>query len=449
MREELHGGIVGFKFLITWIDAVHGLITRLSGMPPPLPNAGLFRTVRKGKKINLIQKYFIARSNLRRLRYGLALIGLCLAFQVSTVDAAPGPSAAASERPEEAGTKRASGKWLPLPIFLTEPAFGYGLGLGLGYIHPSKADVETEAVPSIQTPQSVASGRHSQKPPPDITGVAGGYTDKETWFGALGHSASWRDDTIRYVGALAYADVKSSYYILDRPLDFDLQGFAILQDLKFRLGDSRFFLGGKLLYLETESMFDFTPGVDTDIAIGDIASRNVGVAAEVSFDGRDNVFTPNRGQLMQLAAWRHDEGLGGDYNYWKSTFKALSFHQLLPQLVLGLRLEASAVDGQPPFYAYPWVSLRGIPALRYQGKRIGMVEAELRWNILTRWAVLGFAGGGKVYGDDAAFETQEDIVAGGIGGRYLFMPDEGLWLGVDLARGPEDTYVYITVGHTW
>jgi hypothetical protein len=217
------------------------------------------------------------------------------------------------------------GKWMPLPIFLTEPAFGYGLGLGLGYIHPPKEGIETEAVPSLQTPTSVESGRHGQKPPPDITGVAGGYTEKETGFGAVGHSASWRDDTIRYVGALAYADVKSTYYILDRPLDFDLQGFALLQDLKFRLGNSRFFLGGKLLYLETESEFDITVGDDTDITIDDISSRNFGVAAEVSFDGRDNVFTPNSGQLFQLAAWRHDEGLGGDYNYWSSTLKILSF----------------------------------------------------------------------------------------------------------------------------
>ncbi len=140
---------------------------------------------------------------------------------------------------------------------------------------------------------------------------------------------------------------------------------------------------------------------------------------------------------------------GGDYDYWRGTLKALSFHQLHPDVVLGFRLEATAVDGRPPFYAYPWVSLRGIPALRYQGKRVGLVEVELRWNILPRWAVLGFAAKGKVNGDDAALKTQDDIVAGGIRGRYQFMPDEGFWLVVDVARGPEDTYMYITVGHAW
>ncbi|BBO78547.1 hypothetical protein DSCW_59640 [Desulfosarcina widdelii] len=390
------------------------------------------------------------------------MIGIVLLLQLLAVAVGPAPSGAeeatavspqiesqGSQAAEADDESRSSGKWLPLPIFLTEPAFGYGLGVGLGYIHPHKEGVETEVVPSLQTPQSIASGRNTQKAPPDITGVAGGYTDNETWFGAVGHSASWHNDTIRYVGAAVYADVKSTYYILDRPLDFDLEGFGVLQDLKFRLGDTRFFLGGKLLYLETESAFDLTPDVDTGIDIGEISSSNVGIAAELSFDGRDNVFTPNRGQLMELTAWRYDEAFGGDYNYWSGNLKLLSFHQLLPQLVLGLRLEGSAVDGRPPFYAYPWVTLRGIPALRYQGKRVGMAGTELRWDIFTRWAVLGFAGIGSVYGDDAALETQDDIVSGGIGGRYLFMPDEGLWLGVDVARGTEDTYAYIIVGQAW
>jgi hypothetical protein len=88
--------------------------------------------------------------------------------------------AVASKHSNKADATRLSGKWLPLPIFLTEPAFAYGLGLGLSYIHPSKKGVKRGAVPSLRTPQSVASGRRGQKAPPDITGVAGGYTEKQT-----------------------------------------------------------------------------------------------------------------------------------------------------------------------------------------------------------------------------------------------------------------------------
>ena len=29
------------------------------------------------------------------------------------------------------------------------------------------------------------------------------------------------------------------------------------------------------------------------------------------------------------------------------------------------------------------------------------------------------------------------------------MPDLGLWVGIDVARGPEDTNTYVQVGHAW
>lgn len=360
------------------------------------------------------------------------------------------------EKPSEAAVDEQEAKpkpkrWLPIPIFITEPAVGYGLGLALGYIHPKEddEDTDTDTPASLQTPKSVSTSRKTQKPPPTITGVAGGYTESDTWFGAVGHSASWRGDSVRYAGALAYTDIYSTYYIFDSPIDFNLEGAVIYQDLKLRLGDSHFFMGGKLAYLATESDFKLDLDTDTSVGLEDIESNNVGIALAGSYDRRDNVFTPNSGQLFEMALWRYDEAVGSDYNYWNGTVKALSFHPLHETIVLGLRLEASAVDGNPPFYAYPWVTLRGIPALRYQGEAVAMAEVEGRWNVLPRWAVIGFIGTGGVYGDDPSFETQDDIVAGGIGGRYLFMPERGLWLGMDFARGPEAWYWYITIGQAW
>jgi len=45
------------------------------------------------------------------------------------------------------------------------------------------------------------------------------------------------------------------------------------------------------------------------------------------------------------------------------------------------------------------ITLRGVPALRFQNELVGVVEAEIRWNIFTRWAVVGFAGTGSTAGD--------------------------------------------------
>ena len=382
----------------------------------------------------------------------LVVLTLCVSISqhVITAHAAsePLPDKSKQEISAAKPADKSRGRWLPIPIFVTEPAFGYGLGLALGYFHPEKKKAEAEAMPPIETPDSLVSGRSGQKPPPTITGVAGGYTNNDTWAAGVAHSASWRNDTIRYAGGLAYTDLNSEFYVLDNPFDFNLKGAAFYQDLKYRLGNSRFFLGGKLLILKTESVFDRRiPGTEVDL--NEQSSSNNGLAAALTFDRRDNVFTPNRGQLMQLDVWRFDEDFGGDYNYWKGRIKLLSFHQLHPKFVLGLRLDTSAVDGRAPFYAYPWVTIRGIPALRYQGKSTGVIEAEARWNFLPRWAVVGFVGAGKVGGDAPSFATEDNIVAGGAGIRYFLMKDLGLWLGVDVAQGPEEVYGYITVGQAW
>jgi hypothetical protein len=87
--------------------------------------------------------------------------------------------------------------------------------------------------------------------------------------------------------------------------------------------------------------------------------------------------------------------------------------------------------------------------MRYQDERAAAVEAELRWNVLPRWAVVGFLGCGATDGDLVQFESQDPLAAGGIGGRYLFADDLGLWVGVDVARGPEEYVGYIQVGHAW
>jgi hypothetical protein len=175
----------------------------------------------------------------------------------------------------------------------------------------------------------------------------------------------------------------------------------------------------------------------------------VGLAVQGFFDSRDTTFTPNRGRFVRFDLWRHDTSLGGDFDYWKAGLKALSFHPLSRDTVLGLRLEGAAASGDPPFWGYPWITLRGIPAMRYQDERVLTAEAELRWNVLPRWAVVGFFGGGATGGDLAQFESQQHVYAGGAGVRFLFAADLGLWVGADIARGPEDDVWYIQVGHAW
>ena len=340
------------------------------------------------------------------------------------------------------------GRFLPIPIFITEPAIGLGGGVALSYFHKRNGDAGSESsVPRAMTAGTAGATTRNRKAPPTVSAVFGAYTDSGSWGGGVAHSTSWQRDRIRYSGALAYMDIYSTFYRYDIPFDFDIKGGILFQNLKFRLGESDFFLGGKLSALASTAKIEV--GMDLPLEIGEGEWTDIGLAAQALYDARDNTMTPNQGMLIELAAWRHDENLGGDFDYWRLDFKINSFHRLSNRFVLGWRVAAEAVDGKPPFWSYPWITLRGVPAMRYQNERVGVLEIEGRYNFADRWGVVGFAGRGKTQGDNPAFETEDRIFAGGIGGRFLFLPDEYLWVGIDIARGPENTYWYIQVGQAW
>ena len=340
---------------------------------------------------------------------------------------------------------------IPIPIFITEPAIGYGLGGAVGYFHKKKDEAdpsEGSTAPALTANTAAKTGKR-QKVPPTISGVAAAYTDKGTWGGGFAHTASWSEDSIRYTGAIGYAHIVSTFYIRNQPFDFELDTGLLLQDIKFRIKDSDFFIGGKLVYFNPDLLFDHDPD-DTPGGPEDTQLNDFGLAVQADFDGRDNKMTPNRGQLVELVAWRHLEALGGETDYWKLGFQVQSFHEMMNErLVLGFHLDVDTAGGDPPLWGYPWISMRGIPALRYQNESAGVLETELRWNILERWAAVGFVGVGATRGDVPLYEDESGIVAGGVGGRYLFRPQDNLWVGIDVARGPEDTAVYIQAGHAW
>jgi hypothetical protein len=338
------------------------------------------------------------------------------------------------------------GRFLPIPIFITEPAIGEGLGIALAYFHRAKEGLQDK---TIASPASIGDASKEKTPPPTVTGVFGAYTSNETAAAGIGHMNSFKEDRIRFTGVLAVADINSTFYLLDQPFKFNLKGTFLYQETRFRFGDSGWFWGIGLSYLDASSSFrvELPEDVPVDLFSSDLT--NSGLAAKLAWDTRDNTFMPNSGQLFDLSAWRFDEAFGGDFDYWNANLKLLSFHQLHERFVLGLRLEYSTIDGRPPFFAIPWVSLRGIPALRYQGDNVAVAEVEGRYNFTPKWAVIGFAGTGTVSSKIPGIDTDQGIYSYGLGGRYKIFEAQNVWVGIDIARGPEDTNWYIQVGHPW
>jgi len=348
------------------------------------------------------------------------------------------------ERQKEKDPNR--GRILPIPVFITEPAIGDGLGLVLAYFHPKKAVSNKDRMASLE---SIGNASSEQEPPPTVTGIFGAYTSNDTAAAGAGHMNTFKDDHIRFTAVAAWANVNSTFYLADRPFKFNLEGVLAYQETRFRFGDSRWFWGIGLSYLSADTAFrvDLPDGTPIELFPNDL--KNVGLAGELAWDSRDNTSMPNSGQLLDLAIWRHDDAIGGDYSYWNGKLKLTSFHPFGEKIVLGLRLEYQAVSGDVPFFAYPYVSLRGIPALRYQGDRVVIGEIEGRYNFSSKWAMIAYAGSGKVSSNPPIFDSDQDIYSYGLGARYKIFDVQNVWVGIDIARGPEETNWYIQVGQAW
>jgi outer membrane protein TolC len=69
--------------------------------------------------------------------------------------------------------------------------------------------------------------------------------------------------------------------------------------------------------------------------------------------------------------------------------------------------------------------------------------------LAPRWEVSVFAGLGYTSDRISLFENPDSLYNFGIGGRYKVFDAHNVWMGIDIARGPEDWNWYIQVGHPW
>jgi hypothetical protein len=329
--------------------------------------------------------------------------------------------------------------FMPMPIVITEPAVGYGGGLGLLYLHDRLGG----------EPGAEGETTKSKKGPPSISGLFGAATENGTSFGGGFHFGSWKGDAIRYTGGLAIAKVYLDYYGLGRtlntPVEFRAEALYTSHEIQFRLGSSNFFLGSKYTYVDTDNRFSITTGLPIDIPAIEFSDKNASMSIILAYDSRDNIFTPNRGLQGKFSVSQYHENLGGSNDFVSYLGVGRYYQPLSEKLVLGLRVEGESLDGQAPFYLYPFIKMRGVKLMQYQGEKVLTGETELRWNFYKRWSLIGFYGGGKAYSDVG----DKSVVSKGGGFRYLIARGFGLHVGVDVARGPDDTAVYLQFGSAW
>lgn len=167
------------------------------------------------------------------------------------------------------------------------------------------------------------------------------------------------------------------------------------------------------------------------------------------YDSRNNLFTPTRGLYLEATGSFFDDTFGSSDNFELLEGIAMGYAPLPGRLYGGARLEVETSSDETPFYRRPFIVLRGIPAMRYQGAVAASMEVEARWQFHRRISAVGFGGLG-VTTEVAGTGTGGDTVgSGGLGLRYLLARAFRLHYGIDVARGPEAWALYFQFGGAW
>ncbi|HUL57783.1 MAG TPA: hypothetical protein VLU43_00830 [Anaeromyxobacteraceae bacterium] len=318
--------------------------------------------------------------------------------------------------------------FVPVVVPITEPAVGYGAAAGLVFLHGRLGGEEAEP--------------GARRVPPSLSAAVGMYTSNGSWGAAAAHLGHWNGGDVRYLGAAAYTSLELSAYPGGQKVRFRLEAVPVVQDLTFRLFGSDLSAGARYTFAGTQ--MNVEQGAEA-VESRDLKVVLSGLGPVLRWDGRDSIFSPNRGVRAEAAVTWYAPWLGSDRDGWKARVSEVSYGSLLPWLVAALRLDLQLSGGDLPFWFRPYVGLRGVPALRYQGQHVFVAETEERIDFTARWSAVLFGGVG------AATAVPTPTLAWGLGTgfRYLLARQFGLRMGLDVARGPEDWAVYVIFGNAW
>ena len=328
--------------------------------------------------------------------------------------------------------------FMPIPIIITEPAVDNGLGVaGIFFHSPNDDQMKPDADGNVILP--------------NISVLAAAYTGNDSWMVGAGHARNWREDHYRYSAFGGYADITLDWYgngdfpVPENGVSFNTKGAVLTQEFLFRLGESKWFLGANWRYMDTSVEF----GTNLPISLPTVENSVSGLGFIGLYENLDYRLSPRKGFKMELIATVNSDAIGSDFDYEEFAWNIRQYFEIGEKYTLSWRLDGATTSGDVPFYLEPFVDIEGIPAMRYQGATAVTAEVRGGYDLRPRWTLLGFLGGGRAADSISSLSSAPTHTAFGVGFRYLMAKRLGLRVGIDVARGPEGTYVYLVTGSAW
>ncbi len=167
-------------------------------------------------------------------------------------------------------------------------------------------------------------------------------TENGTW-GVFGADVrQWLGDSLQTQVGLVYASVNLDFYgvgkdnfLQEHPLKYNLEPAGGMVNLKYRLGRTRFWTG--LSYMFAETLVTFDDPIDIPrMPDFERHSRIGGLTPSITFDSRDNMFTPTKGTYIEGTAGLFSQALGGDGEFQLVTLDAIQYLPACKELTFGV-----------------------------------------------------------------------------------------------------------------
>ncbi len=160
-----------------------------------------------------------------------------------------------------------------------------------------------------------------------------------------------------------------------------------------------------------------------------------GIGPILSWDTRNNAYSPDHGGFAEIQYTWFNKFLGSDFNFTVLSIDLRKFFYLSPRSVLAIQGLSGLTFGNTPFRKLEELGgtdmMRGYYGGRYTDKCLMAYQGEYRRFLFWRIGMVAFAAMGQVASTPGSFELNGFHYTGGGGLRFALSKEEKLNLRVD------------------
>jgi len=193
---------------------------------------------------------------------------------------------------------------------------------------------------------------------------------------------------------------------------------------------------------------------DSQNITGRDGGRISGAGYLITWDSRNNAFSPSKGFYVQFYNGFYNAVIGSEFNFTIRNLDIRKYLSMPKNRVLAFQGNIISTTGNTPIRDMASLGsssyMRGYYDGRFADFNMIAVQAEYRVPINERWGFTTFAGAGRVAANLSSLFILDNIKPSvGVGLRYALRPKEKLNLRVDAGFGKESQGTYINIGEAF